>query len=351
MMYYNEINKQKAYALQELMNDGFIPKGDIDTRSIADVMPSDLVGYHQWHFFAGIGLWTRALYLAGYGNVKGIATGSCPCQPFSTAGAQLAQADERHLYPEWRRLIGECGFPVVIGEQVASSIALGWLDGVADDLETKKYAVWPAVLPACSVRKPHKRDRLYIVAVTHGILEHAAGYGSLRSEIARIHAAAYVDSPEGEKSAGQSQRTGGAGDVAHTGSAERRTHPKRRRNESHRADARWEEAASRSELHRALALAYASSPGPEGWQRGMDGAGRAEFIQRSEEILEWIECPDGKYRSVKPGISLLVNGYTERVGLLHAAGDGIVPSVAAEAIRAGLSHFQPTLEGELYAYR
>ena len=42
MNYYNEWDKKKAAGLQELINQGLIPNGHIDTRSIADVEPGDL---------------------------------------------------------------------------------------------------------------------------------------------------------------------------------------------------------------------------------------------------------------------------------------------------------------------
>lgn len=53
--YYNEFDPFAAAWLRELMADGLIPAGDIDTRSIVEVMPDDLIGYTQCHFFAGIG--------------------------------------------------------------------------------------------------------------------------------------------------------------------------------------------------------------------------------------------------------------------------------------------------------
>jgi hypothetical protein len=65
MNYYNEWDSFAAAWLKELIKDGLIPDGEVDSRSIADVEPSDLKGFTQCHFFAGIGGWSRALQLAG----------------------------------------------------------------------------------------------------------------------------------------------------------------------------------------------------------------------------------------------------------------------------------------------
>lgn len=132
MNYYNEFDKKTAAWLRELINQGYLPKGDVDERSIVEVHGSDLTGYTQCHFFAGIGGWSYALQLAGWPADEPVWTGSCPCQPFSCAGKGKGTADERHLWPEFARLIAECKPPVVFGEQVASAAGRKWLGGHED---------------------------------------------------------------------------------------------------------------------------------------------------------------------------------------------------------------------------
>lgn len=166
MNYYNEFDPFAAAWLRNLISAGLIAPGNVDERSISDVKPDDLRGYTQCHFFAGIGGWSYALRLAGWPDDKPVWTGSCPCQPFSSAGNQKGKADERHLWPVWYGLLRQCRPATVFGEQVASAVAHGWLDDVYQGLEAEGYAVGSAVLPACSVGAPHKRDRLWFVADT-----------------------------------------------------------------------------------------------------------------------------------------------------------------------------------------
>src|SRR5690554_4169175 len=162
--YYNEIDPFAAAWLRELISAGHIAPGDVDTRSIEDVSPSDLAGYTQCHFFAGIGVWSYALRRAGWPDDRPVWTGSCPCQPFSAAGGGAGFADERHLWPAWFWLISQCRPRVVFGEQVASRLGDAWLDLVSTDLEGEGYACGPIVLPACGVGAPHIRQRLFWVA-------------------------------------------------------------------------------------------------------------------------------------------------------------------------------------------
>ncbi len=164
MNYYNEFEPKAAAALRQLINDGLLPPGEVDTRSIADVRPEDLKGFTQCHFFAGIGGWSRALDLAEWPRDRPVWTGSPPCQDYSAAGQQKGREGERHLWPALFGLAAERKPPTLYGEQVKNSIAFGWLDEVFYDLETKAYACAAAVLPALSVEKPHERERLFFVA-------------------------------------------------------------------------------------------------------------------------------------------------------------------------------------------
>lgn len=167
MNYYNDNDQKSADRLRALVSAGLIPPGDVDTRSILHVIPSDLAGYTQCHFFAGIGGWSEALRLAGIPATTRLWTGSCPCQPFSPAGKRKGTDDERHLWPVFRDLIAQCRPPIVFGEQVASADGRAWLSTVRLEMEALGYAVGAADLCAAGIGAPHPRQRLWFVGLAH----------------------------------------------------------------------------------------------------------------------------------------------------------------------------------------
>jgi DNA (cytosine-5)-methyltransferase 1 len=207
---YNEIEPYAAAWLANLSDAGHIARGVVDVRSIRDLRADDVVGATQFHTFAGLGAWSYALRLAGWPDERPVWTGSCPCQPFSDAGKGGGTADERHLWPEWFRLIRECRPPIVFGEQVASGAGLAWLDVVRADLEAEGYAVGAADLCAAGVGAPHIRQRLFFGAVRVG---HPDGYGT--GKHGRVHDGCESEHAVGAAPLCHAAATSGAvGDVA-----------------------------------------------------------------------------------------------------------------------------------------
>lgn len=276
--YYNEIDAYAAQWLRNLIRDGRIAAGDVDERSIRDVRADDLKGYTQAHFFAGIGGWSHALRLAGWPDDRPVWTGSCPCQPFSQAGKRAEFEDERDLWPAWFELIGERSPPIIFGEQVASATL--WLDRVFADLEGKSYAVAAAILPACAVDAPHRRDRFWFVA-------DASGPG--RQQVAR--------STHGDEGADEG-----------------------------RPAQQYYVAASPDEIP---ALADANRRHGFWWSGPLQVGRNAIEGQASTSG----DAPTAQWR-IKPGLSLLADGIPARVAKLCALGNAIVPQVAAAFIAA-----------------
>ena len=340
--YYNEIDPYAAQWLRNLIAAGHIAPGDVDERDIRLVRPDELRGYRQCHFFAGIGVWSYALRLAGWPDDREVWTGSCPCQPFSTAGKGEGAADPRHLWPEWFRLIRERRPIRVFGEQVGASIRHGWLDLVQTDLEGLDYAVGAAVMGAHSVGAPHIRQRLFFVADARR--ECGAGRGDVRN---MGEAQARNEGPRGERQ----RLRDSADDSGATGELADRWGFGRKR------DTEAEELTSNTSAERSQSVPNTESCGVSGdmgdteqqglqeqrRQRGVPcrqertGSGKAVIGAGASTFwsaCDWLPCIDGKARPVKPGTFPLAHGAAARVGRLRAYGNAIVAPQAAEFIRA-----------------
>jgi DNA (cytosine-5)-methyltransferase 1 len=92
-----------------------------------------------------------------------ILSGGFPCQPFSVAGKRKGKTDDRHLWPEYLRVIREVKPSYVVGENVPGIINME-LDNIIADLEGEGYTTEQFIIPACALNAPHRRDRLWVVA-------------------------------------------------------------------------------------------------------------------------------------------------------------------------------------------
>ena len=99
-------------------------------------------------------------------GVVDLITGGYPCQPFSFAGKRLGEQDERHLWPDIARVIGEIEPGLVFFENVAGHLTLGF-DAVRADLERLGYRVAAGLFSAAEVGASHRRERLFILGVDH----------------------------------------------------------------------------------------------------------------------------------------------------------------------------------------
>lgn len=324
MNYYNEFDEHAAAWLRELVSRGLIPHGDVDSRNIRDVKPAELAGYTQCHFFAGIGGWPLALSLAGWPADRPVWTGSCPCQPFSAAGKRKGTADDRHLWPDFARLIGECAPAIVFGEQVASRDGREWLASVRDDLETMGYAVGAADLCAPGAGAYHIRQRLFFGASRLGNANNAGSQGRVGSRDGADQRATWSPGV-----------AGGLEYPASDGRQQRRTEPNGRK-----PGARCVQDGS------GMAVTDCGQRGgiAGGKERQRYGAtaGRDESDGKPEcssaivdwRDAEWIECSDGKARPIEPGAFPLAYGIPARVVRLRGYGNAIVPQVAATFVKA-----------------
>jgi len=96
-----------------------------------------------------------------------IVTAGYPCQPFSVAGKRRGADDPRHLWPHVARIIGEVEPPFVFLENVAHHLRLGFPE-VAAGLVGMGYRLAAGLFTAAEVGAPHKRERLFILAIREG---------------------------------------------------------------------------------------------------------------------------------------------------------------------------------------
>lgn len=91
-------------------------------------------------------------------------SGGFPCQPHSLAGKRLGEKDDRHLWPEFMRVVRELRPRAVVGENVPGILSTIH-DSVCTDLEQEGYQVWTLCIPAYAVGAHHERYRVAVVAI------------------------------------------------------------------------------------------------------------------------------------------------------------------------------------------
>lgn len=125
-----------------------------------------------------------------YGAID-IISGGFPCQPFSLAGQRRGREDDRYLWPEMLRVIGEVRPTWVVGENVAEILSLVQpgvpidlamqtyfgkenqeiitehefiVETICKDFERIGYSIQPFLIPACGAGAPHRRNRVWFIA-------------------------------------------------------------------------------------------------------------------------------------------------------------------------------------------
>ncbi|CAM6814303.1 DNA cytosine methyltransferase [Klebsiella michiganensis] len=346
--YYNEIDPFAAQWLRNLIAGGHIAPGEVDERSIEDVTPDDLRGFTQCHFFAGIGVWSHSLRLAGWPDDRPVWTGSCPCQPFSAAGKGDGFADERHLWPHFFHLISECRPQHVFGEQVAAGNANVWFDLVQADLEGMGYAFGLVPFTSAGIGAPHIRERVYWVAnagsgrydrrtAAAGQETRAGagiaigvGIGGLgNANVARLEGLSGNDGAAGRKgTTGPAAAPGVHDGLANT-------------------DDEQHSIAISGCGHEHVSTGREQDPAASA---GLRGDYRPLEVNGFWRDADWLLCRDGKWRPVEPGTFPLVDGAaarmgrvepgvarvasSNRVGRLKGYGNAINAQAAAAFIRA-----------------
>ena len=286
--YYNEIDKNAAEWLRQLIKMGAIAPGDVDTRSIVDVPSVELRAYDQLHFFAGVGVWSYALRQAGWPDDRPVVTGSCPCTPYSTAGKRRGAGDPKNLWWAMFWHIRQLHPQLIIGEQVSSKDGLEWWDSVSSDLEDQSYAAAALDLCAAGVGAPHIRQRLFWVAVSNGAGQQWARSPQSKgwvdpAELIGTSQDMALANTQGQREIGGMWAEGGAiaphrSRLVHA-NGERLSIPR-------------QAGLKKVESQKAIQL--------------VDGPQRPGGVDNFWSDCEWLPFSDGKIRPVKSGLSPLV---------------------------------------------
>jgi site-specific DNA-cytosine methylase len=176
-----------------------------------------------------------------------------------------------------------------MGEQVAAAVGKSWLDGVSADLEGIGYATGAAVIPACAVDAPHRRDRLWFVADAQSEQAQRQGQSRFPSIVAQrgVRDVANPDDHGCQAGLGNDQAARHGDPVAAAGGSDGSN------------------------------VADANGPRSAAWLPTQDGR-----HERLSEISDngsnrrtgawgkynWLAGADGKARRVEPSICLLVDG-------------------------------------------
>lgn len=357
--YYNDFEPSAVEWLRNLIAAGLIADGEVDARSILDVSASDLRGFRQCHFFAGVGGWSYALRLAGWKDEWAVWTGSPPCQPFSNAGRQKGQQDERHLAPHFAELIASGRPPFLFGEQVASAAVFGkaasaskrgaakepewaWIDDLSDRLEAAHYAVGASDIPAAGVGAPHIRQRCFFGAVD---LRFAAGglgdarragdeRGSRSCKASGAPGPARGEAPERERRRPADRADGASGGLADSrclgwqrrGAGEAGNEPGTQQRSDGLCDAGGlaDSGGKRRQQESGSASGDEKQDGRAGWiggepdgdhlASGHGANGGSRPTNGFWGAADWLLCRDGKWRPVVASHVGLVNGLPGSLG-------------------------------------
>ena len=104
-----------------------------------------------------------------------LVAGGVPCPPFSIAGKQLGEDDERNLFPEALRIVKEANPRAVLLENVPGFASLKFADyreWLAEELERLGYRVFTNILNASDHGVPQLRPRFILVVLKQPYAEY-----------------------------------------------------------------------------------------------------------------------------------------------------------------------------------
>lgn len=153
-------------------NIGYVEKDDYCQRIIAQRIKDGILD--EAPIFGDIKTFISEGYAKSYKEMVDVITAGFPCQPFSIAGRQKGEDDERNLWPETIECIRIIRPRYAFLENVPNLLTYKYFGRILGDLAESGYDARWRVLSAAEVGAQHKRNRLWIVAYS--------GYGNGRKK-------------------------------------------------------------------------------------------------------------------------------------------------------------------------
>ena len=139
---YVEINEYCQKVLKARIDDGILDKAPI---------------------FTDVREFIKSGCAREYRGFVDVVTAGFPCQPFSVAGKQKGEDDERNMWPETLAVLRAVRPRFAFLENVPGLLAHEYIRRIFGDLAESGFNARWRVLSAAEVGAPHKRDRVWIV--------------------------------------------------------------------------------------------------------------------------------------------------------------------------------------------
>ena len=248
-------------------------------------------------------------------GVVDIITAGLPCQPYSVAGRQKGDADERYIWPEFFRIVREVRPSLVFLENVPGLLA--WFRPIGEELSGMGYEFEAGLFSAAEVGASHKRQRLFILA--HSTERNGKERKPWSSNQQGSEGGVPGEPRGGHRFMGNPHQQGPQGRGLQGGErgGEWPTWPP--------GPSDTEGWASILQRYPELAPAVADSDSSQRALRGEVGrVGRKEPVARDKRRQEEVE----------PLVRGMAHGLPNRVDRLRACGNAVVPATVARAFHA-----------------
>lgn len=269
-----------------------------------------------------------------------IISGGFPCQPYSSAGKQMAEHDPRDLWPDFVRIVGEV-LPGFIFFENVPGIVKWRLNQIILDLDKIGYSCSWGIVGASDVGAPHQRKRWFLFGVRN-----SNGNGFIEPSYAK-HSERVIER-------GQMERHG----IETNGSIDTNAnHPGER---AGGGTIRQKNGNDISRLCSNVSNTYGlgrDKVKSNSWRGKLDVEGvslnisnpksqRSPRIERFNETSQKIRQGEGNFDpgdkwgggfeswwEIEPSMGRLVDGASDWVDKLRLLGNGVVPQQAAYALQ------------------